>query len=408
MTTPDLRHWVTPQPSALMLYEQYWTPTTDAPREYIIPCGLSTIGTAISNRIFIPFGGDRIYPNLWNVLLGPSSTFRKTTTVKQARRTLARLSDGQGDTLLLPDEFSKESLVARLADRAQGLLTFSEFSGALAAFGRDYMSGIKELLADLYDSPSKYERIVGQKTLVATDVCISLLAASQTDWLLEKLRESDIRGGFMARMTFWPAFYKRRFMAIPPEPDGRVGNELIRHLNDIRGLQGALTIPSTARDRYAVWLEEHERELESLPGAGNLGPFWSRLSVTTLKMALILNAATAGTLVLDDSALESAIALTEFLKAALGHLFREEMAFTKGMRDRKKVLAMIDRRPGIQFRDISRNANLLKRELDPVIETIVAEQLVEFRNGGYWPVGESAAVSTCITDSKTAASMGRN
>jgi len=42
--------------------------------------------------------------------------------------------------------------------------------GALAAFNRDYMSGIKELLADLYDSPPTYERLVGQRTITATNV----------------------------------------------------------------------------------------------------------------------------------------------------------------------------------------------------------------------------------------------
>jgi hypothetical protein len=408
VTTPDLHAWVTPPRSALTLYEEYWTPATDAPREYLIASGLSVIGTAIGNRIYIPFGGDRIYPNIWNVLLGPSSTFRKSTTVKQARRTLARLTEGQTDGLLLPDEFSKEALIARLAERAQGLLTYSEFSGALAAFNRDYMTGIKELLADLYDCPARYERVLGQKTFVAKDVCISLLAASQTDWLLEKLKETDIRGGFMARMTFWPAFVKRRFIALPPEPDTRIGNELVRHLNQIRALDGALIIPSSCRDRYAAWLEQHERELESLPGAGNLGPFWSRMSVTTLKTAVILNAATAGTLLLDDRALESAIELTEFLKAALGHLFKEEMAFTKGMRDRNRVLAMIKRKPGIPYRDICRNANLLKRDLDPVLDTLRAEQQVQMKQGYYWPVGESVVVGDFATDRKTTAFRGES
>jgi hypothetical protein len=67
----------------MALYEQYWTPTTDAPREYLVACGLVTVGTVLSHRVYLPFGGDRIYPNLWVVLLGPSSTYRKTTTVKQ-------------------------------------------------------------------------------------------------------------------------------------------------------------------------------------------------------------------------------------------------------------------------------------------------------------------------------------
>jgi len=297
-------------------------------------------------------------------------------------------------------------LVTRLAERAQGLLTYSEFSGALAAFSRDYMSGIKELLADLYDSPPKYERVVGQRTLVVKEVCISLLGASQTDWLLEKLKETDIRGGFMARMTFWPAFTKRRFIALPPEPDCQIGNELVRSLNQIRALQGAMVLPSSCRDRYAVWLEQHERELETLPGAGNLGPFWSRLSVTTLKMAVILSVARTGTLLMDDDALEAAVGLTEFLKAALARLFSQEMAFTKGMRDRGKVLAMINRKPGIAYRDILRNANLLKKELDPVLETLRAEQQVVVKENHYWPVGVSVPVGTSSTDTKASAFKG--
>jgi hypothetical protein len=383
-----------------MLYEAYWCPTTDAPREYLIPCGLATIGTTIGNRVYIPFGGDRIYPNLWQVVLGPSSTYRKSTCVKMARRTLARLTEGQPGGLLFPDEFSKEALVTQLSQQAQGLLTYSEFSGAMAAFSRDYMSGTKELLADLYDSPTKYERVVGQKTITATHVCLSILAASQTDWLLEKLKESDIRGGFLARFTFWPAFYKRGFLAIPPEPDARIGNELIRHLNDVRRVAGALTLPPSVRERYAAWLEHHERQLDSLPRSGQLGPFWARLSIITLKMALILHVARTMTLEMDEAALNSAIGLTEFLKAALAQLFEEEMAFTPDMKHRQKVLKQIRQHPGIHFRDVSRNTNVLKRQLDGILETLVAEELIQTKAKCYWPaVGPSAIVGEESTDS---------
>jgi hypothetical protein len=163
VSTPDLTRWVTPVSSALQHFELYWTPLTDAPREYLIPAGLSTIGTVIANRVYIPFGGDRIDGNTWNVLLGPSSTYRKSTVVKFARRTLSRLTEGQPQHYVFPDEFSKEALVGRLAEQAQGLLTYREFSGALAGFSRDYMSGTKELLADLYDCPETYERIVGAR-----------------------------------------------------------------------------------------------------------------------------------------------------------------------------------------------------------------------------------------------------
>lgn len=402
VTPPDLTKWVTPAHSAVQQYQLYWLPTTDAPREYIIPCALAVIGTAIGTNVYLPFGGDKVFPNTWQIILGPSSTYRKSTTVKQARRTLARISEGQPHALLFPDEFSKEALVTRLSESAQGLLTYSEFSGALAAFGRDYMSGTKELLSDLYDCPPSYERLVGKQKIVATNVCLSILAASQTDWLLEKLKESDVRGGFMARFTYWPAFYKRRFVAIPPEPDAKMGGELVRHLNAIRKLHGALHLSGSVQDRYTDWLRRHEQDLESLPQSGQLSPFWSRLGMTTLKMACILHVATAGTLYLDDAALESAISLAEFLKGSLGHLFAEEIAFTPDMRNRQKVLKTIQRHPGIPFRTVSMNAGLLKRQLENVIDTLRAEKLVELRDGGYWPVDPLALVGAETANTKRA------
>jgi hypothetical protein len=57
---------------------------------------------------------------------------------------------------------------------------------------------------------------------------------------------------------------------------------------------------------------------------------------------------------MDDAALKSAIGLTDSLKAALGKLFEEEIAFTPGMKDRQKVLHLITNRAGISFRDLLR------------------------------------------------------
>lgn len=70
MITPDLTRWATPRGSALEQYEQYWQPTTDAPREYLVPCALAVIGTTIGTNVYVPFGGDRIYANTWQIILG--------------------------------------------------------------------------------------------------------------------------------------------------------------------------------------------------------------------------------------------------------------------------------------------------------------------------------------------------
>jgi hypothetical protein len=238
--------------------------------------------------------------------------------------------------------------------------------------------------------------------MTARDVSLSILAASQTDWLMEKLKESDIRGGFMARFMFWPAFTKRRFIPIPLEPDAHLGNLLVQRLNTIRRLEGPVTLPSSVRERYAAWLQVHEQQLDTLARAGQLGPFWSRLAVITLKLATIVTVASAPTLLVTDEALESAIGLTEFMKAALAHLFDQEIAFTPDMRNRQRVLQAVRRHPGISLRDLYRTSSLLKRQADAVLETLRAECLIEVRDKGYWPVGESEPVSEAATDTRIA------
>ena len=210
----------------------------------------------------------------------------------------------------------------------------------------------------------------------------------------------------MARMLFVPAFYKRRFLALPPEPDGHIGNQLIKRLREHQQLEGAMAMPKSVRDRYAAWLEAHERELDNLPRAGQLGPFWSRMGIITLKVAMVVTVASTGQLVMTEEAMESAIAFTAFAKLALGRLFDEEMAFTPDMRNRQKVLKTIQRNPGIPFCTVSMNSGLLKRPLEAVIETLIAEGMVVVRDKEYFHVDALATVGTGVPTAKEPAFQG--
>lgn len=87
-------------------YERLWLETTDAPRIYHVAAGLAVIASTVENRVYLPFGGERLYPNVWALILGPSSFFRKSTCIAKARKTIQR---AQPDALL-PDEFSREAL----------------------------------------------------------------------------------------------------------------------------------------------------------------------------------------------------------------------------------------------------------------------------------------------------------
>lgn len=397
MIVPDLGRWE-PPPGLIADYERLWLPTTDAPRAYHVVCGLAVVSAAIENRAYLPFGGDRILPNFFAVLLGPSSFFRKSSCLAKARKTIGRANPDA----LLPDEFSREALLRKLGQRGQGLLTYSEFSGALATFGRDYMSGTKELLTDLYDSPETYTRLVGSNEFKATNVCLSILAASQTGWFLEKLKGGDIRGGFLARFSFWPAFDKKRFIAIPPEPETALLNDIVQRLRLLTTLRPqACTLEPGVSERYTKWLERHERDLHGHPRADDLSPFWSRLSVMTLKFAMLLQLSRDASRVITLDSMDRALDLTDFLKRALAHLFQDEFAFSKEQQQRQRVLRKITSSPGVTYRDLMRACSLSKMEMDRVLETLRAEERIR-RDGKQIYLDEapdtSATVSATGTD----------
>jgi hypothetical protein len=169
-------------------------------------------------------------------------------------------------------------------------------------------------------------------------------------------------------------------------------------LNAIRRLEGPIGIPSVVRDHYATWLQAHERQLEDLPRSGQLGPFWSRMGITTLKLALVLHVSTAGNLLMTDAALDAAISLTEYLKLALAKLFEEEIAFTPAMKDRQKVLRLTTNRSGLTFRDLLRASSLTKKQLDPVLETLLCEGTVRRDKDVITLSAVSVAVSDRATD----------
>ncbi len=383
----------TPEAGVLRDYLDYWSPTTDAPVIYHLAAGLVVLAGTVENRVYLQFGGDRIHPNVWALILGPSSFYRKSSSLNKARKVLMNLHDGQGPSPLLPDEFSREALLKRLSERGQGVLTYSEFSGALAQFGRDYMSGTVQLLADLYDAPPVYTRIVGPQTWTIQNPCLSILAASQTDWFIEKVKASDMRGGFLARFTFWPAFSKGEFLPMPPPPDPELGRRLLARLKRLRRLQGQMLLSPEATARYGQWVRRHEAELEGVPNVGDLSPFWSRLSITTLKFAMLLEMSYRETLLVGLEAVEQAVQITELLKRSLKNLFLQEFAFTQPMKDRQKLLRLVSNRPGISRRELLRASNLLARAFDDVLNTLVQEGSVVKEGAGLYPCREVNALS---------------
>jgi len=54
-----------PETGILRDYFDFASPLTDAPEEFHIIAGITALGAALKNGVYIQFGPQRIYPNIW-------------------------------------------------------------------------------------------------------------------------------------------------------------------------------------------------------------------------------------------------------------------------------------------------------------------------------------------------------
>ncbi|HUV88180.1 MAG TPA: DUF3987 domain-containing protein [Anaerolineae bacterium] len=169
-----------------------------SPRAFHEVIGLWIAGLAIARRLHLPLGHGGIFPNLYALLLAPTTLFAKST----ALRVGYRLVDLVLPHLLLSADFTPESILDELAGiepaglqgqaagirelwqrgrnfAAQRGILLDEASGLFAGLRRDYMVGTAELLLKLYDCTPTFRRHTkGAGFVVVRNAALSFLGAT--------------------------------------------------------------------------------------------------------------------------------------------------------------------------------------------------------------------------------------
>ncbi|HVL66776.1 MAG TPA: DUF3987 domain-containing protein [Vicinamibacterales bacterium] len=369
------------QPSTGFLRDfcDYVQPITDAPDVYHPFTGLVTLSAVVGRNVTAQFGPQRIVPNQFLCILGQSSLFRKSTMITIAQQ----LVEFARPESVLPNEFTPEKLLELLQKSPVGFFAWKELTGYLARAGRDYMGGAKEVLMELYDCPSEYRREIKSSSVRIEQPAISVFAASATAWLSEQLKGPDLRSGFLNRFCFVLAEKKTRFLDIPPPPDVAQRNRLIRSLHEIGGISGDADF-SRIKTRYRAWLRDHESEILRSDHPEIVSAFYTRLSITALKYAILIELSQSRQLSISCGALDEALTLVDYLKAVIAHLLRLEFAPTDSAKRIQQVLKVIRATPGgAQRGQMLKRIGLNAKELTIALQTLV-EQGDAYEDGGRW------------------------
>ena len=367
----------TPKSNFLSLYQDYATEICDAPLLFHQFTCYGVIATALGNKVWFQFGDQRIFPNIWFILLAPSSHFHKSTALAIGHRLLNRVSED----FVYPTEFSPEELHSILQDQPTGTFIFYEFMSFTAYLERQYMVGAKSLLTELYDSPPPRKRKIRKESFVIRDPAISIGAGTTTEWFLEKVRERDLFAGFLPRFIFLPGLEKERNDSFPPPADIAKQNALVKQLHFISEISGAAHFTSDALKLHDQFYHQYIASIASHNSF--LSAFHERLQMYRLKFGLILEAATnpetfAKNLTITSRSIRSANHLVSFLVSKLEQLVEEEFVFTKFEAGRKKILKLIQGagRIGIARKDLLRKSHLSVRFLDDVLSELFQEEKI--------------------------------
>ena len=218
---------------AIQRYMTYTRKFSESPPAFHLATYFQTIACLVGRNRYIVQGEDLYYPNLYSLVVAPSSLHKKSSAIKLLQKWLNRL---QAMKNYMGQIGSPEGLFAALQENGGSAVSFYSEAGQLLAqaSSRKWMGDILEMLNDLYDCPDHYRKRLTSGAKEAKNVCFNLIGASQLDSLTKHVRESDLLSGFLPRFAVVFDDKLQPHLVRRPAPDIKLQNKIVSHLNEIR------------------------------------------------------------------------------------------------------------------------------------------------------------------------------
>ena len=310
MTVPEVDAAI-PDRGYLRQYVDYASEKTMAPPEFHLACGLAQMAVLLGNRVVFRLGGHYYPASLWLVLLA-SAGAKKSTAISLASRLLDGATEGRHR---LPQESSREALLGLLSSRPSGYMTLSEFLGFLERSKLEYMSGIREDLCELFDSPERMERRLRGGSTVIRHPAVTIVGGAVTGVLAEWVRSRDLAGGFLSRFLFVPKVSPVQYVGLDEKRFDAREDDLVAGLREclkaipIKPNPEVVVLGPEAR---GVW-EGYDRPMTERDVPVEFSGFASRLGLYALKLSLCY-AIAERRLVPDESDVWNAVTFTDYAR----------------------------------------------------------------------------------------------
>jgi len=359
----------------LTRYQNFCQTVTDAPPIYHKYVGMAILGTLLGNTVWFPFGYSRIYCNLWITLIGESTFTHKSAAMNIGKGILSKAHAH----LVYPNQFSLESLYTVLQNQPFGMFFHDEFGEMLSYFNRSYMDGAKETFTSLFDYQGIFLRELQSVKIKVTFPRIGLITCSTPDWFVHRLKSEDFSAGFIPRFFLVPATVKDKenFYALPPAYDLEEESNLITDLRKLGEIEGTASFGAPAKALHDLWVREfYNTNLRGV--SANLS---RRFQEYFIKFAMIFEASDSGQCRIISE--ESAQKAMECVGDALGTISQldDDLAFTAGRKNINTIVRYLKKHGSSNVGAILRGTGLTKKQYEPAIDTLKAEDRINEQRG---------------------------
>lgn len=245
-----------------------YTENSEPPIAYHTWTGISIIAGALQRKVYLNWGFEEIFPNMYIVLVGPSGRARKGVAMGIGQKIL---QDVPGVTMTC-DSNTREALIAiqkrAIKDFEDGTTGEIKFHCSVTAFAEELsvflgQNDIKFLanLTQWYNSKDEWAhetKGTGRDSL--RGLCFNLEGATAPDWIQSMLPQEAVGGGFTSRVIFIVEDGKGKTIpkGIQTEENKRLEEALKRDLERISYMSGAFTMDPEAEKLYTDWYVEQD------------------------------------------------------------------------------------------------------------------------------------------------------
>ena len=400
-------------------YKAWATSVTDAvPEFHELTCAM-VMSALMATTLRLQTSRPRpIIPNLWGMILGESTTTRKTTAMDMG---VDFIMDIQRD-LMVASDATVEGLVSSLALRPKMVSIFyrDEVSGLFEAMQkRDYLSGMQETFTKMYDVPPYMTRVLRKETFTLSEPIFIFFGGGVPDKMYSLIDEQYFASGFIPRFLIMRGYGDVAKLKPTGKPMSHDASRRAELASTFRAFHESYTdvtitqeIPTTGEKMLTtpdimveftdkMWERVGTIETQMItaahesPEANKALPMFSRMFVSLLKLTMLFAGARQEPKNLTVKGnMNDLLAATFYIQKWGKHAV--DLVRNSGVTgDESQLMGVyrtIERWPGILRGDVMRRHRLNARAMQVIEETLAQRMMVNVKVAGrartYWPIGK--------------------